>query len=53
MNKTYLFVINDAPYGSERPYKVIRHVMNIETIEISPFCDEPDDLIGFGEATVQ
>ena len=29
MNKTYLFVINDAPYGNERPYNAMRHAMNL------------------------
>lgn len=25
----YLFVINDAPYGNERPYNALRHAMNL------------------------
>lgn len=29
MNKTFLFVINDAPYGNERPYNAMRHAMNL------------------------
>lgn len=33
MNKTYLFVINDAPYGSERPYNAMRHAMNLSKRE--------------------
>lgn len=24
-----LFVINDAPYGNERPYNAFRHAMNL------------------------
>mgnify|MGYP003479384132 CR=1 FL=1 len=27
--KKYLFVINDAPYGNERPYNALRHAMNL------------------------
>lgn len=27
--KRYLFVINDAPYGNERPYNALRHAMNL------------------------
>lgn len=26
---TYLFVINDAPYGNERPYNALRLAMNL------------------------
>lgn len=36
----YLFVINDAPYGNERPYNALRHAMNLvkrEGIEINVF----------------
>ena len=29
MDKTFLFVINDAPYGNERPYNAMRHAMNL------------------------
>lgn len=28
-SKNYLFVINDAPYGNERPYNALRHAMNL------------------------
>ena len=27
--KKFLFVINDAPYGDERPYNALRHAMNL------------------------
>jgi uncharacterized protein involved in oxidation of intracellular sulfur len=27
--KKYLFIINDAPYGNERPYNALRHAMNL------------------------
>ncbi|MBI4760225.1 MAG: DsrE/DsrF/TusD sulfur relay family protein [Chloroflexota bacterium] len=27
--KKYLFVINDAPYGSERPYNALRLALNL------------------------
>jgi uncharacterized protein involved in oxidation of intracellular sulfur len=27
--KRYLFVINDAPYGNERPYNALRLALNI------------------------
>jgi uncharacterized protein involved in oxidation of intracellular sulfur len=27
--KTYLFVINDAPYGNERPYNALRLALNL------------------------
>lgn len=27
--KTYLIVINDGPYGSERPYNALRLAMNL------------------------
>ena len=27
--KTYLFIINDAPYGSERPYNALRLANNL------------------------
>lgn len=29
MDKKILFVINDAPYGNERPYNAMRHAMNL------------------------
>jgi len=38
--KKYLFVINDAPYGNERPYNALRHAMNLvkrESVEIKVF----------------
>lgn len=28
-NKKYLFVINDAPYGDERPYNALRLALNL------------------------
>jgi uncharacterized protein involved in oxidation of intracellular sulfur len=28
-SKTYLFIINDAPYGNERPYNALRLAMNL------------------------
>ena len=28
-SKKILFVINDAPYGNERPYNALRHAMNL------------------------
>jgi uncharacterized protein involved in oxidation of intracellular sulfur len=31
--KKYLFVINDAPYGNERPYNALRHAMNVSKRE--------------------
>lgn len=27
--KTYLFIINDAPYGNERPYNALRLAINL------------------------
>ena len=27
--KKYLFIINDAPYGNERPYNALRLAMNL------------------------
>ncbi len=27
--KGFLFVINDGPYGSERPYNALRHAMEL------------------------
>jgi len=38
--KKFLFVINDAPYGNERPYNALRHAMNVvkrEDVEIRVF----------------
>ncbi len=38
--KRYLFVINDAPYGNERPYNALRHAMNLvkrEEVELKVF----------------
>jgi uncharacterized protein involved in oxidation of intracellular sulfur len=29
MDKKILFVINDAPYGNERPYNAMRHAMSL------------------------
>jgi uncharacterized protein involved in oxidation of intracellular sulfur len=28
-SKQFLFVINDGPYGSERPYNALRHAMEL------------------------
>jgi uncharacterized protein involved in oxidation of intracellular sulfur len=25
----FLFVVNDAPYGNERPYNALRHALNL------------------------
>ena len=27
--RTYLFIINDAPYGNERPYNALRLALNL------------------------
>ncbi|HSO11945.1 MAG TPA: DsrE family protein [Anaerolineales bacterium] len=38
--KKYLFVINDAPYGNERPYNALRHAMNLakrENVQVKVF----------------
>jgi uncharacterized protein involved in oxidation of intracellular sulfur len=38
--KKYLFIINDAPYGNERPYNALRHAMNLvkrEAVELKVF----------------
>ena len=38
--KKYLFVINDAPYGNERPYNALRHAMNVvkrEGVQVKVF----------------
>ncbi len=40
MNKNILFVINDAPYGNERPYNAMRHAMNLvkrEGVQVKVF----------------
>ena len=40
MTKKYLFIINDAPYGNERPYNAFRHAMNLvkrEDVEVKIF----------------
>jgi uncharacterized protein involved in oxidation of intracellular sulfur len=29
VTKRYLFIINDAPYGNERPYNALRLAMNL------------------------
>ncbi len=29
MSKSYLFIINNAPYGDERPYNALRLAMNL------------------------
>jgi uncharacterized protein involved in oxidation of intracellular sulfur len=29
VTKRYLFIINDAPYGNERPYNTLRLAMNL------------------------
>jgi len=29
LDKKFLFVVNDAPYGNERPYNAMRHAMNL------------------------
>jgi len=38
--RTFLFVINDGPYGNERPYNALRHAMNLskrEGVQINIF----------------
>ncbi|MFT3895273.1 MAG: DsrE family protein [Anaerolineales bacterium] len=38
--KSFLFVINDAPYGNERPYNAMRHAMNLvkrEGVQVKVF----------------
>jgi uncharacterized protein involved in oxidation of intracellular sulfur len=40
MDKKILFVINDAPYGNERPYNAMRHAMNLmkrEGVQVKVF----------------
>ncbi|MEW6028529.1 MAG: DsrE/DsrF/TusD sulfur relay family protein [Chloroflexota bacterium] len=27
--KQYLLIVNDAPYGNERPYNALRHALNL------------------------
>lgn len=29
VTQTYLFIINDAPYGNERPYNALRLALNL------------------------
>lgn len=29
MNKNYLVIVNDGPYGNERPYNALRVAMNL------------------------
>lgn len=33
MPETYLFIINNAPYGDERPYNALRLAMNLSKRE--------------------
>jgi uncharacterized protein involved in oxidation of intracellular sulfur len=33
-NKSYLVIINDRPYGSERPYNALRIAMNLAKREL-------------------
>jgi uncharacterized protein involved in oxidation of intracellular sulfur len=38
--KKYLFVINDAPYGNERPYNALRMALNLvkrEGVQVKAF----------------
>ena len=38
--KKILFIVNDAPYGNERPYNAFRHAMNLvkrEGVQIKVF----------------
>jgi uncharacterized protein involved in oxidation of intracellular sulfur len=38
--KKYLFVINNAPYGDERPYNALRHALNLvkrEGVQVKVF----------------
>lgn len=38
--KNILFVINDAPYGNERPYNALRHAINLvkrEGVQVKVF----------------
>ncbi len=39
-SKKYLFVINDAPYGNERPYNALRLALNLvkrEGVQVKVF----------------
>jgi uncharacterized protein involved in oxidation of intracellular sulfur len=33
-NKSYLVIVNDGPYGSERPYNALRIAMNLAKREL-------------------
>lgn len=38
--KKYLFIINDAPYGNERPYNALRLALNLvkrESVDVKVF----------------
>ena len=38
--KKYLFILNDAPYGNERPYNALRLVLNLikrEGVQVKAF----------------
>ena len=38
--KQYLFIVNDGPYGSERPYNALRTAMNLvkrESVKVRVF----------------
>lgn len=40
MNKKFLIVINDAPYGNERPYNALRHALHLikrEEVQVKIF----------------
>ena len=42
MEKNIRFVINDGPYGNERPYNALRHAMNLskrEGVQVKVFLD--------------
>ena len=34
-SKRYLFIINDAPYGNERPYNALRLALKLLTAEVT------------------
>ena len=39
-DRKYLIVINDAPYGNERPYNALRHALNLvkrEGVQVKVF----------------
>ena len=36
--KQYLLILNDGPYGSERPYKALRIAMNLAKQESTTVC---------------